>query len=113
MLYEVITLRDLAPDIVFEMRYAGSHNFIGRPIDGYDAPECILTRQAAEAVLRVQAELSHSGLGLKIYDCYRPSRAVADFVTWSKTPDEAMKAEFYPNVDKKDFFKLGYVAEIV
>lgn len=106
-----VRLRDLAPDIAQEMRYAGPHNFIGRPIDGYLAPECILTRPAAEAVIRVQQELVRSGLAVKIYDCYRPARAVADFVAWSKTPDQAMKAEFYPNVDKKDFFRLGYVAE--
>jgi len=106
-----VRLTDLAPDIPLEMRYAGPHNFIGRPIDGYRAAECILTRPAAEAVLRVHAELVRSGLGVKIYDCYRPARAVADFVSWSKTPDEAMKDEFYPNVDKRDFFRLGYVAE--
>lgn len=106
-----VYLSELAPDIPQDIRYAGSHNFIGRPIDGYRAPECILTLPAAEAVLRVHAELARSGLGVKIYDCYRPTRAVADFVAWSALPDQYMKAEFYPDVDKRDFFKLGYVAE--
>lgn len=107
-----VRLRAVAPGISQDIRYHGSHNFLGRPVAGYEAPECILSRQAAEAVKAVADELAASGQGLLVFDCYRPQRAVADFVAWSKLPaDQKAKAEFYPNVDKKDFFKLGYVAE--
>jgi len=105
-------LRDVAPDIVQEMRYHGWHNFMGRPVKGYEAPECVLAADAAKALKAANDELNRSGFGLKVYDCYRPKRAVQDFVDWSaKTEDQAAKAEFYPNVDKKDFFELGYVAK--
>ena len=95
-----------------DMRYHGSDNFIGRPIAGYDAPVCVLTVEAAQALAKVQSQLSGFGLGLKVFDCYRPARAVADFVGWAKDPeDEAAKAEFYPDVDKTRLFELGYIAE--
>jgi D-alanyl-D-alanine dipeptidase len=107
-----VWLRDVAPTIEQDIRYYGSHNFIGRPIVGYEAPECILTRQTAEALLAIQAELTQSRLSLKVYDCYRPQRAVDDFIAWATvTEDQATKAEFYPRVDKADFFDLGYVAK--
>ncbi|WP_236960296.1 M15 family metallopeptidase [Methylobacterium durans] len=100
------------PGLVTEIRYAGSHNFVGRPIDGYEAPLCLLTPRAAAALARVQAALAPDGLGLKVFDCYRPRRAVADFVRWAHDPaDLAGKAEFYPDIDKDDLFRLGYIAE--
>jgi D-alanyl-D-alanine dipeptidase len=93
------------------MSYAGAHNFIGRRVDGYDAAECILTRQAAQGLVRVQAELAPRGYSLIVWDCYRPVRAVRDFVNWSRLPNEArMKAEFFPNTDKANFFQQGYLA---
>ncbi|HYH20680.1 MAG TPA: M15 family metallopeptidase [Azospirillum sp.] len=108
----LVYLRSVDATIVQEMRYYGPHNFIGRPIDGYYAPECILTRPAAEAIARVNAELKESGLQVKVFDCYRPQMAVDHFVRWSKeVADQKMKTAFYPEVDKADFFKLGYVAE--
>jgi D-alanyl-D-alanine dipeptidase len=107
-----VYLKDVAPDIVQDVRYAGDHNFLGRPVQGYQAPACILTKEAAQALKGVQADLRKQGLGLKVFDCYRPQRAVDDFVAWSAdTADQATKAEFYPRVDKKDFFDLGYVAK--
>jgi zinc D-Ala-D-Ala dipeptidase len=107
-----VYLRTVAPSIYQDIRYYGGHNFIGRPIAGYLAPECILTAPAARALAQVQAELAASNLSLLIYDCYRPQRAVDDFKAWSRdAADQAMKAEFYPRVDKADFFKLGYVAD--
>lgn len=106
-----VYLRDVAPTIQQDMRYAGYHNFIGRPIDGYLAGECILTRQAALALARVQAELEPSDLTLKVYDCYRPQRAVDEFIAWSHVAsDQTMKDEFYPRVDKTRLFALGYIA---
>lgn len=102
----------LIPDLVVEMRYAGRENFVGRPIDGYNAPVCLLTRQAASALVQVQQQLAASGLGLKVFDCYRPARAVADFAQWARDPkDQARKADYYPNVDKSRLFELGYIAE--
>lgn len=100
------------PGLAVEMRYAGAHNFVGRRVDGYEAPVCLLTREAAEALAGVQAEFAASGLGLKVFDCYRPQRAVADFARWAADlSDQSTKAEFYPNVDKTRLFELGYIAE--
>lgn len=108
---DLVSIADLDPTIVVEARYYGSHNFIGRPITGYEAPKCILSRPAAEALVRVQAELRPMGLGLKTYDCYRPQRAVDDFVAWAQDLDDtAMKTEFYPEVAKSSLFSDGYIA---
>ena len=108
---DFVYLKNIDSSIQQDIRYAGYHNFVGRPIDGYNVGECILTRRAAVALKAVQADLRKLGLELKVYDCYRPTRAVRDFMQWSKNPnDQIMKKEFYPNVNKKDFFKLGYVA---
>lgn len=100
------------PELRVEMRYAGAHNFIGRRVDGYAAPVCLLSRQAAAALAQVQTELAAQGLGLKVFDCYRPQRAVAHFARWARDlGDQSTKAEFYPNVDKSQLFALGYIAE--
>ena len=101
----------VAPGLVVEMRYAGSHNFVGQKIDGYDKPICYLTRQAAAALAQVVADLEPRGLTIKVFDCYRPQRAVAHFVRWARNlRDEKMKAEFYPRVDKNTLFRDGYIA---
>ncbi|WP_060772128.1 M15 family metallopeptidase [Methylobacterium sp. AMS5] len=100
------------PGLALDMRYAGSDNFVGRPIAGYEAPRCLLTPQAAHALGRVQASLAPDGLGLKVFDCYRPRQAVADFAAWARDPaDTRMKAAYYPQTDKADLFRLGYIAE--
>jgi len=97
--------------LVVDMRYFGTDNFVGSPIDGYEAPRCLLARQAAAALAVVQRELAARGLGLKVFDCYRPARAVAHFVRWARDPaDLARKADYYPDVDKHDLFRLGYIA---
>jgi len=102
----------VVPGLAVEMRYAGAHNFVGRPIHGYQAQVCWLTRQAATALAQVQADLARFRLGLKVYDCYRPTRAVADFEAWAHDlNDQAHKAEFYPDVDKSQLFALGYIAD--
>ena len=106
-----VSLHDESPSIVIEMRYLTSHNFIGRPIKGYRDPLCIVTRETAEALDRVQSAVRAKGYTLKVYDCYRPQRAVDDFVAWGKRlDDQRMKAEFYPRVRKRDVFKDGYIA---
>ncbi len=98
------------PTIRLEMRYAGSHNFVGRPIDGYLRPKAILTREAAAALKQVQEELKPFGLGLKIFDAYRPQRAVDDFYRWSlDVKDTKTKGEFYPHLSKEKLFADGYI----
>jgi len=106
-----VYLRDVDPTIVQDIRYAGSHNFVGRPIKGYLAAECILTEPAATALQAVQRRLAGKNLSLIVWDCYRPKRAVDDFWQWSRDPaHDEMKAEFYPRTDKARLFALGYLA---
>lgn len=103
---------ELVPGLAIDMRYAGAHNFVGRPVAGYDAPLCLLTREAALALAAVEADLAASDRGLKAYDCYRPARAVADFAAWARDlTDLRTKPEFYPHVEKDQLFALGYIAE--
>jgi D-alanyl-D-alanine dipeptidase len=103
-----VYLRNIDPTIVQDIRYAGSHNFVGRPIRGYLAAECILSGSAANALETVQRMLTEKKLSLIVWDCYRPKRAVEDFFQWSKDPTHSeMKAEFYPRTDKKTCSLLG------
>jgi D-alanyl-D-alanine dipeptidase len=99
------------PGLVVDARYAGAHNFVGRPIDGYEAPRCLLTRPAAEALAQVARDIAAQGLVLKVFDCYRPASAVANFVRWANNlNDTAGKREFYPEVDKRVLFREGYIS---
>ncbi|MFV0137200.1 M15 family metallopeptidase [Streptomyces sp. HMX87] len=109
---DFVALGSVAPTIIQEMRYVTRHNFVGERIDGYRQPLCILTRPAAEALRKAQLRLLRQGYSLKVYDCYRPQRAVDHFVRWAEDlDDQRMKAEFYPNVDKTRLFADGYIAE--
>ncbi|MEU0131671.1 MULTISPECIES: M15 family metallopeptidase [unclassified Streptomyces] len=109
---EFVDLRSVDPTIITEMRYTTAHNFMGEPVDGYRRPVCILTRPAARALRTAQRSLLREGYSLKVYDCYRPQRAVDHFVRWAKDlDDQAMKNEFYPKVDKTRLFEDGYIAE--
>jgi len=106
-----VYLADIDPTIAQDIRYAGAHNFIGRPIDGYEANECIMSEKAARALAKVQAKLAPKKLSLIIWDAYRPTRATAEFIRWTKDPrDTKMKAEFYPRIDKSQIFELGYLS---
>ena len=108
---DFVDVHELDPSIVVDIRYAGSQNFIGHPVPGYLAGKCYLTRRAAEAVMRVQKQLSTFGLSLEVYDCYRPQSAVDYFVRWGKDPnDTAMKQQFYPRVPKDELIPRGYIA---
>ncbi len=101
-------MRNVDPTIWQDMRYAGSHNFMGRPAKGYDAAECILTEQAAAALADVQAAAKAEGFNLLVFDCYRPIRAVDDFVAWVKQggpPDP----RWYPNDKRGDLIAKGYI----
>ena len=109
---DFVSLSDVDPTILLDIRYDTAHNFTGEPVDGYQAPMCILARPAAEALGRAQRALLEQGYSLKVYDCYRPQRAVDDFVAWAADPqDQSMKGEFYPWVDKSQLFADGYIAE--
>ncbi|MEZ1316240.1 M15 family metallopeptidase [Pseudomonas fluorescens] len=108
----MVYLRTIDPGIEQDIRYATAHNFTGHPLDGYTAGECLLTREAANALARVQAALKAQGYGLKVFDCYRPARAVADMGRFANEPGDPRKAEFYPRVNKQDFWRLGYVARV-
>lgn len=102
---------EVAPEVVQELRYATTNNFVGERIDGYEAGRALLTRPAAEALQAVAAELQEAGLRLKLFDAYRPQRAVMHFVRWAQdTADTRTKADYYPRVAKADLFKLGYIA---
>jgi zinc D-Ala-D-Ala dipeptidase len=105
-----VYLRDADAIILQDMRYESANNFTGHRAPGYDAPECVLVREDADALKAVQAELRPRGLSLKVYDCYRPARAVATLVAWAKLPDDLRaKATYYPALDKRALFP-GYIA---
>jgi len=100
----------VVPGLVVDMRYFGTQNFVGAHVDGYEAPVCVLTHQAATALAAVQRDLKPRGLGLKVFDCYRPARAVRHFVRWARGSDNSTKAEYYPHVAKSNLFREGYIA---
>lgn len=107
-----VRLADLVPTIKEDMRYAGKENFIGRPVPGYKVPQCWLRREAAEALAAVAKEAEAHGLRLVVYDCYRPQRATRAFIAWAgDEADQAMKASYYPQIDKNEIFAQGYIAK--
>ncbi|WP_028894177.1 M15 family metallopeptidase [Syntrophorhabdus aromaticivorans] len=107
-----VDLKEVVPSVVLDIRYEGPHNFIGERVNGYDAPKCLLTKKAAEALKEVQKDLNNMGFSLKVYDCYRPQRAVNHFVRWAKdVSNTRTKGEFYPTIDKANLFRDGYIAE--
>ncbi|RDI99219.1 peptidase M15 [Dyella solisilvae] len=108
----LVDIRQLVPDIAEDIKYAGSDNFVGAPVDGYRAPKCLLLRPAAEALARVEHELRAEHRRLQLYDCYRPARAVAHFVRWAgDLSDQRTKAAHYPLLDKSAL--LGdYIAPV-
>lgn len=106
-----VYVKNSVPTIKTELRYCGNNNFVGTTVDGYNNNIAILTAAAAKALKKVQAQLAKQNLSIKIYDAYRPQRAVNHFVRWAKIEnDTLMKSVFYPKVDKKNLFKLGYIA---
>ena len=114
-----VYLRDVEPSIAQDMRYAGFDNFTGHPLPGYGAPECVLRRAVAQALAQVQADLARDNLSLKVYDCYRPTRAVRAFMRWAqeseKEPEKAgaraaPTKRFFPALEKRRLFASGYIA---
>ncbi|MEL6388792.1 MAG: M15 family metallopeptidase [Bacteroidota bacterium] len=95
----------------FDLRYAYRNNFLGRPVSGYGAPHVAITRQAASQITLIEEELNTMGYHLKIFDAYRPQRAVNEFRVWaSDLSDTLTKHQYYPEVNKQDLFRLGYIA---
>ena len=105
-------IKEILPDAKLEIRYATSHNFTGKIVDGYLSDHVSLTVEAAEALKIVSVALNKMGYGIKIYDAYRPKQAVDFFIQWADCPEDmGTKAEFYPDYDKKELFSLGYLAK--
>jgi len=106
-----VYIDEIIPDITIELRYAGDNNFIGARIDGYNSSRCLITADAAYALKIAEAELKLFGLGLKIYDAYRPQHAVDHFIRWATdTTDIKMKEQYYPSVRKSELFEKGYLS---
>lgn len=100
------------PDIALEIRYASKENFMGRVINGYRSPKVVLTKKALKALKKAQAEFNQLGYGIKVFDAYRPQRAVDDFMQWIKAENDTIKKqEYYPQLNKKDLVPQGYIAE--
>ena len=107
-----VSVGEVIPDVLLDIRYFSSFNFIGKRIDGYEEPAAILTREAAQALKEASREAMEQGFRLKIYDAYRPQKAVDHFVRWAKDPEDIrMKAFFYPELEKTEIIPQGYIAE--
>lgn len=107
-----VSVGEMIPDILLDIRYYSAFNFIGERIDGYEEPAALLTREAALALKAVSDEAVSRGLLLKVFDAYRPQKAVDHFTRWAKDPeDDRMKAYFYPDLEKKEIIPQGYIAE--
>lgn len=107
-----VHLDKIAPTIVQDMRYATIRNFTGKPLPGYDAPRCILRTPVAEALAKVQEALLKDDLSLKVYDCYRPQRAVLAMHAWVGAPhaQDAEHSPYMPKVKRRNAISEGYIA---
>ncbi len=106
-----VLLADFVPNIIQEIRYYSTYNFIGERIDGYEEPCAILTKEAARSLKSAAAELNVQGYRMKVFDAYRPARAVKSFVLWGiEDQDIRMKPYFYPDLEKQELFARGYIA---
>ena len=106
-----VNITDVVPDVILEVRYFGTYNFVGARIDGYEQPTALLTREAADSLRAVSEDLKARGYRLKIYDAYRPQKGVDHFVRWGQDLDDTlMKPYFYPNESKDSLFIKDYIA---
>ena len=108
---DFVILSDVVPDVILEIRYYSTYNFVGERIHGYNEPIALLTKEAAYALKMASDEFVKMGYRIKIYDAYRPQKAVDNFVEWSKNDDTKMKEYFYPELEKDSLFPLGYIDE--
>lgn len=103
-------LEEIDPTILQEISYAGDHNIVGRPLAGYLKDRCVISSKVAHALSGVQRDANLKGYTLKVYEAYRPLKAIEDFVFWvMNSDDQLMKEEFYKYTDKVELFKLGYI----
>ena len=108
---DFVYIDEVIPDVIYEIRYAADDNFIGKPVAGYEIARAVLSKPAAKALAKVQKELIQNDYMLKVFDAYRPQRAVNHFMEWARDEGDTLKKqEFYPEVPKKDLFQLGYIA---
>ena len=106
-----VFLRAIDPSVMEEIRYAGYHNFAGHPLPGYHSARCVMSRAAAEALSKAQCAAAKRGLSLKVYDAYRPQKAVDFIIRWCNDPtDLIMKDEFYPRLEKSRIIPDGYLS---
>lgn len=106
-----VVLTDVVPDVILEIRYYSSFNFVGTRVDGYEQPVALMTREAARALKAVSDEAISLGYRLKIWDTYRPQMAVDHFCRWGENvTDTLTKRYFYPYLDKDVVFDQGYIA---
>ena len=105
-----VSVSEVIPDVLLDVRYYSTYNFVGERVNGYEAPVVLLTKEAAAALSLVNADMRRKGLRLVLYDGYRPQRAVDHFVRWAESADESMRAAFYPDVEKRDLFERGFIA---
>ena len=107
---QFVTLTDVVPDAILEIRYYGTYNCVGQRIDGYEEPKALLTKQAAEALKALSDDVRSQGYRLKIYDAYRPQKGVDHFVRWAEDLNAIeMKPYFYPDLDKSVLFEQEYI----
>ena len=107
-----VLLSDYVPSVIQEIRYHSTYNFVGERIDGYEEPVALITIEAARALKSVANELNVQGYRLKVFDAYRPLRAVKHFVLWGiEDQDIRMKPYFYPELQKQELFAKGYIAK--
>jgi D-alanyl-D-alanine dipeptidase len=106
-----VYLSDIDPSIIIDLRYTTNENFLGTVVRGYEAAKCILTNEAASALMKAQQLFKKDGYGIVVYDSYRPQQAVDHFVEWRSDPEQKMKERYYPRVEKSQCFELGYIAE--
>ena len=107
-----VTLADVVPDILQDIRYYSAYNFTGRRVEGYEQPVALLSRRAAEALIPVAEDVARLGLRFKIFDAYRPQRAVNCFVRWVEdVEDVKMKHWFYPATEKSSFYALDFIGK--
>ena len=108
---DFVLVADYVPQVIQEIRYYSTYNFIGDRIDGYEEPCALLTKEAARALKNASNELNVQGYRLKIFDAYRPASAVKHFTLWGiEDQDIRMKPFFYPDLEKQELFAKGYIA---
>lgn len=105
-----VSISDIFPEALLDIRYYTSFNFTGARVDGYEQPIALMTKEAATALSEIGKQFMERGYLLRIYDAYRPVCAVRCFERWAASDDIRMKPWFYPEVEKKDLFNLGFVA---